>query len=720
MKLLRTPTQRVIFFSITALGISSIITQVVVMREFMSVFYGNELVFGVILANWLLLTGLGSYLGKYIDKVKHKVNLLITAQILIAILPVLHIIMIRVMRTKFFLPGQLISIGGVFITSLVLLLPYCLISGFLLTLFVVIYSDKGGSRQIGVVYFLDNIGDILGGLIFSFLLIYVFTHFQSAYLILFLNLVAALAVSIYFRKKVFIILLGVVIVVSISIILTADLDVASTKIMFPGQELVYKENSLYGSLVVTKSEDQLNFFENGVPLFTTENTMNKEETVHYAMSQVNNPENVLLISGGIGGTTKEILKYGVERIDYVELDPLILKLGEEYTNNLDDKRINPVISDARLYVKKTEKKYDAVIIDLPDPSTAQINRFYTIEFFKELRKKMRKQGVMSISISSSENYMSPETQRLNSVLYNTLRAVFKNIIIIPGDKNYFVASDKELSYDIASLLREKNISTRYVNDYYLSTKITKDRVDYVMNSLIETRINKDFKPISYYYHLLFWLKHFNTNYVLIILLVIVLLAILLSRIKPIPFAIFTTGFAASSLEVVILIGFQIIYGFVYHNISLIITCFMLGLALGSYYMNKHLRKKNTKSLVRIELLIFIYATLLPLILILLSRLGSNELIFSLTKIIIPLLTVILAVLVGMEFPLAAKLYFKNTKKLAGTASALYASDLIGACLGALLISALLIPLLGLIWVCILIGVLNLISGFVIWITQRKS
>ncbi len=87
--------QRLLFHSITALGISSIITQILVVREFMSVFYGNELVFGIILANWLLLTGIGSYLGRYAERIKKQIRFLIIAQIIIAILPFLHIFLIE-------------------------------------------------------------------------------------------------------------------------------------------------------------------------------------------------------------------------------------------------------------------------------------------------------------------------------------------------------------------------------------------------------------------------------------------------------------------------------------------------------------------------------------------------------------------------------------------------------------------------------------------------
>ncbi|MEA2037683.1 MAG: hypothetical protein U9O94_09305, partial [Nanoarchaeota archaeon] len=81
------------------------------------------------------------------------------------------------------------------------------------------------------------------------------------------------------------------------------------------------------------------------------------------------------------------------------------------------------------------------------------------------------------------------------------------------------------------------------------------------------------------------------------------------------------------------------------------------------------------------------------------------------QIIIPLFTIIIASLVGMEFPLASKLFFKD--KVGETAGKLYNADLVGACLGALLVSALLIPILGIFKVCFLVGILNLVSGLIV-------
>ena len=70
-----------------------------------------------------------------------------------------------------------------------------------------------------------------------------------------------------------------------------------------------------------------------------------------------------------------------------------------------------------------------------------------------------------------------------------------------------------------------------------------------------------------------------TLIILFFVILFILTILYLIKIKPVTFAIFTTGFAAASLEVIILIGFQILYGFAYHQISIIITAFMIGLAM---------------------------------------------------------------------------------------------------------------------------------------------
>ena len=82
------------------------------------------------------------------------------------------------------------------------------------------------------------------------------------------------------------------------------------------------------------------------------------------------------------------------------------------------------------------------------------------------------------------------------------------------------------------------------------------------------------------------MSQFKVRFGLLEGVLLALLAVYLVRLRPVPLAVFTTGFAASALEVVLLLGFQILYGSVYHQVGLIVTMFMLGLGIGSLVVGR--------------------------------------------------------------------------------------------------------------------------------------
>ena len=120
--------------AVCCLGVSAFLTQVTLMRELLSVFSGNELVFGIVLGNWMLLTGLGSALGKAAGRLKSPQTVFVLAQVLVAVVPIGEIFLLRMMRDIIFIRGSEVGVTETVVACCVLLAPYCIILGYLLTL----------------------------------------------------------------------------------------------------------------------------------------------------------------------------------------------------------------------------------------------------------------------------------------------------------------------------------------------------------------------------------------------------------------------------------------------------------------------------------------------------------------------------------------------------------------------------------------------------------
>ena len=730
---------RLVLLAVGALGVSCVMTQLALMRELLGAFSGNELVLGVVLGNWLLLMGIGAWLGRAADKFRKPFAVLVVVQILLAILPVLQVFLLRSLRNVLFIRGAEVGVIETVVSSFVLLLPYCVLAGDALTLACSLLARRERACGIGRVYVVDSLGSIAGGALFSFVLIRFFDHAGILIFPAVLNLLVAGALGFRAGHKLLSAIAGVLVVVVTALAVAVDLDGISTAWQYPQQHIVARANSPYGKLLVTESDGQFDFIENGVPFTSTRDDQHVEETVHYALAQRPEARRVLLVAGGISGTAKEILKYKVRRVDYVELDPAILSFGRKYLpQNLADDRIRIINADGRQFVRQTGEKYDAVIIDLPAPSTAQLNRFYTVEFFAEVKRALAPGGVVSFALGRYENYVSPELARMLASATLSLKASFQNTLAVPGGQVFVLASDDPLFNDIAARIEQQGIQTKLMNRHYLDAMLTADRWADMQRALAQpAALNQDLSPVLYYYHLRHWMSQFQTGFGAVPAGLLILLCIYLIRLRGAALVLFASGFAGTALEIVLLLAFQIFCGSVYHQVGIIVTVFMAGLALGAMLANRGAVAQVSKPAVGLQshpqpiwksaiqqvwkpalpshhgflaLLAFAvagYALLLPLLLPLLNRAAAMVTSLLLIKAVVALLTLILAVLVGMQFPLANRLEFDGT--VTG-ASRLYTADFVGAFLGALLAGTLLIPLIGVAGVCLLTAALNLLAG----------
>ncbi len=724
----------IFFLAVGCLGFSAFMTQLTLMRELLSVFSGNELVFGIVLGSWMLLTGMGAAFGRVIRRLPSPIAVFVVAQILIAVLPIVDVFALRSLHNVIFLRGIEVGVTETVASCLALLAPYCWITGYLLTVACGLGpgmekdAERGShervsgvsrlpseSTSVGRVYFWDNLGDVVGGALFTFVLVERFNHFVILYIAALLNLLLAGLVAALTGRRVLATTSGAVLAGLLVLAACCDLNDLSRRLEYDGQEVVFHGASPYGSLVVTKSAGEFNFIENGIPLFSTHNVEQVEETVHYAMAQRPDARRVLLVSGGASGTAREALKYPVEAVDYVELDPLILAVaGRLLPDRLADPRIHVINTDGRLFVRQTDERYDVIIVDVPAPSTSQINRFYTREFFAEAHRILTPGGVLAFPLESYENYLSKELARIIGVEQRTLAEVYRHVLILPGGRVFFLASDGDLTADVAGRMEQAGVAARLVNRNYLRGTLTPDRLaDVARARSADMPTNADFNPILYYYHLRYWMSQFQMRFGLLEAGVLAFLVVYIVRLRPIPLVVFCGGFAGSAIEVVLLVAFQILFGSLYYQAGWIVTMFMLGLVIGASWIQRRCPTWQRRHLIALAATIAAYCVVMPLLLLGLGR-CTGAIAMSAAQVAIPLLTLILAVPVGMEFPLAARV---DCRDAVTTSARLYTADYLGAALGALLVSTLLIPVLGVISVCLLAAGLNLLGALVMLVRR---
>lgn len=675
--------------ALLALGATAVATQIILLREFLSIFHGNELVIGIVLACWLILTGAGAFLGGSAPRwVAHRSAIPLTL-LGLGLVPLLTVFLLRFLRNLIFTAGGMIPIVEAFIAAGILLAPFCCISGFSFTLFATALSGSPGRNPTAAAYFWESLGSAAAGLLFSLVLLPNLETFQGLSILLAVNAGLAYAHARNNRARALSLVGAISLIAGLALLVSGNLDRATRQFLFPGQPIAFFKDTPYGHLTVTRQEGQVSLFENGVLMFSTDDVTANEENVHYAMAQHSAPRNVLLIGGGIAGTTDEILKYGVERVDYTEMNPWILRIGRQFTDALGDPRIHVINDDGRRFVRTSTRRYDVALINLPDPETIQLNRFYTAEFFRELKRVLADSAVVSTSLLPSAEYQGPAARRSSSILYATLRRSFAEVLVVPGARNYFLASDRPLDIHIGQLIERRTVSTTYVNRFYLDDRMLEQRSADLMRSFdAGAPANTDFMPLSYYYQLNYWLSYFGAAPAVWLLLAAAAILLLAWRFSAVGAGIFVGGFVGVSLEMLLLLAFQTLAGALYAMTGIVIAAFMAGLAAGSYVAGRFFARAGILAFAGIQFGVGMVCMLLPL---LFASLRATTISTENMQGVFFLLAFLLAVLFGMEFAIAS-----SVKKgaVASTASELYGLDMAGSALGALIVSVYAIPIMG--------------------------
>jgi len=778
--------KKIISLSIILTGFTAMASQIVYVRELLIVFYGNELSISLILAGWLISGALGSAVfGRFADlpslrggseatdeaiskseiasaaefipnpcgsgRPRNDALAFSLCQVVLACLLMAGIIAIKFIKPLLGVnPGEIIGLFPIAIMSFVILAPVCILMGFMFPLGCRIYASrrKEDAGGISSVYVLETVGSIIGGIVTSFILIRLFDALHIVVIFALLNILASAALIHTHRNsfqpnrktvssltwKLFLFLLVVVTAIWVFGGLKAMERYALQK-QWPGYRVLDSKNSIYGNILIANRGEDYSLFNNGLLFYTIPDELNSEEAVHLALLEHPDPKRVLLIGGGAGGLIEEILKHRVERVDYVELDPSIIvmserNLPENYYKALKDPRVSIKNMDGRFFVKSLNELYDVVIINVGDPYTAEVNRYYTSEFFNEVKKILKEGGLISFGLTSSESYISKSLAEYLRSIYATLRSVFNEVFVIPGERAYFLASDSRgsLTYDHEILERrtlDRALDTRYVRDYYLFSKLSPEKIAYSEDIIKNTEgvvINHDSKPIAYYYGLIFWTTLFRDSLVskvlssvtepviwraigiFIILFALIAMARRRSFKRSTLTALMAGGFSSMAFQLLILLTFQTMYGYLFYKLGIILTAFMAGLALGALFVVKviHTRSPGLSPGYYRVLLIAIQGDF-----ILFSVLLAVAFSKFCPDALFPILSVVAGSIGGAQFAIANKILLGRKRDVATVGGLSYGTDLFGSFFGALLTGIFLIPILGIPKTCFAIAFINL-------------
>ncbi len=727
---------------LVAIGLTSIFGQLILLRELVAVFYGNELILGLILATWMAWVAIGAWSGGRIRIQERTHYGLATGLAMTALLLPIQIAVSRAShRLLGVTPGALMPLPPMILNLVLILAPLCLLLGRLFTLSARLLVAAGGNA--GLAYAAESLGALVGGVIFSFLLVGRLDSFQIALGVGAVNLALALGINrkrqLFFWKN-----LGIAVVALA--LLGAALPLGQwlhrSSVGWQYRGLLFIRDSPYGRIAITGQGEQRAFFVNGLLFFETQGT-SAEEIAHLPLLAHPSPRRVLLIGGGVSGTLVEILRHpSIQSVHYVELDPVLIvaaraELPSDQAAALDDPRLTLAHQDGRLYVRQQRQlsPFDVVILDLPEPATGQLNRFYTQEFFAEVHSILAPNGLFALHLPWQENYPGPALQYLDGSIYRTLAAEFANIMPFPsGGQLTLLASDATLPTKATTWterLRERGIETRWVVPSVLDYLVRIDRVkeaQLLLETVSDVRLNRDLTPISYYYDLAAWLfrlygglsrwiapvSFFQLGWLVLLLAAV---AILLRR-WPVPAAVGFTGLAGMTLEVILLFGFQVFHGYVYSQIGLLVTAFMAGLVLGALVGGRWFagHRAGTSGRPRLNPLKVLLRTQGGVFFLGIGCLVSLVL-WKPPAWIFPFLLLMAGTLTGLVFPVAVACLTtsersKPDQEPAGLIGILYSADLAGGCLGAILASVWWLPILGIPQTCLVVALFGL-AGFLV-------
>ncbi len=439
---------------VVLLGFAAVIAQTVLLREAMAAMGGSELAWGAVMALWLLGMGAGARIGVLRgDRVPTA-----ALPLLVLVLAGAGVVLFRAAPALLgATPGEAITTWRSLWLWAAAVLPPAVMGGMAFPLL----AHRLGPRGPGRAYGLEAVGSLLGGVGLSILLA---PLGAAAAVVLSLAVVATL--ELVHRRPV----LAVAVAAAGALLAAPAADLFESAGWgwgeHPGHLAAWRETRQQRLELGAGPPSSL--YADGRLVATFPDPYSTVPRAHLIMLLHPAPRRVIALGSLADGSVNTMARHPVRRLVAVEEDPELVRLlpgwyGPDLQRTLADPRVHAVAADP-LRAVPSPVPWDMVVLLDGNPTTIRHNRSRTVEFFRTCRRSLRPNGVLVLRVEVSDTYLGGGGGALVAVLASTLRAVFPQVVAIPGEEILLVAGREKARLTLDPVELESRWRARAVAD----------------------------------------------------------------------------------------------------------------------------------------------------------------------------------------------------------------------------------------------------------------
>jgi spermidine synthase len=698
-------------------GIYSQFAQAVVLRELAARFSGIEIAFAAALSSIIVWTAAGAFFGRLIKTPASPQSLSI---LLIMLSPVSAVasLLYAACGHPFLSAGYELaySLDEIILFSSVMTLPFGIVNGMIFGHMSAIAKNE----KAGLLYASDAIGDTAGGLIFSLVL----ASFAPPFSVIAVSGIALMICSLVFLRNPGR-LAPVVSALAIPAVLSAAfLDGQISRIkwkqILPSFTHEQTVETAYGRVDILKSVSHAAkavYFEGSLCGTVPPDKELAIPLAAFSLSETGGENLEILLVTSVFNPLISIFcgADSVSRIDLVCPDRRLFEISRNLNAVPSQSgKLNLKYGDAGAYMEKSAAKYDLVIVLDSEPDSISGNRFFTKEFYRLVKGRLKDGGVLVTSMPSTGGYSGEKTRIFNAIITSTLKTSFRNAAVLPGEEKIVAASDSErLTANFAELDRRAERILKGMAGFVpgilsaaFSQSEQRTEAEQIEAAGENCGINSDASPALPMHYLKLRSRIISGDFespgicasaiewisgklgMLLAIFSAIYVFVLVFRMKShghrfsIGFSSFENGFYAMGVNIMLLFIYQNRCGMLYKDIAAMAAVFIAGTAVGAC-CGRGRRKTNFAALA--------LSAVVP---------AAGMALTQVPVFLIMPAVMILLFAAGVSVGAAYSLLIEKTSKTADTSS-LWAYEMAGGALGGIAFSLFLMPLAGLA-VCVLV------------------